>query len=97
MRQYAYHGLNRTIHSSGQIEAYKNKVDDRSMKVSGTQCIRTNDGFVLPLDIIHGLPYLKMVPNSDKDWEDLPHIVLTGGNDWDPRVLDLRLTDQPDW
>jgi hypothetical protein len=32
------------------IEAYKNKVDDRSMKVGGKQCIRTNDGYVIPLD-----------------------------------------------
>jgi hypothetical protein len=48
-RQYAYHGHKCSIHSSGQFEAYKNKVDDRSMKVGGKQCIRTNDGYVIPL------------------------------------------------
>jgi hypothetical protein len=31
MRQYAYHGIHRTIHSSAQIEAYKNIVDDHSI------------------------------------------------------------------
>jgi hypothetical protein len=67
MRQYAYHGLDRTIHSAIQIEHYKNKVDDRSMKVGGTQCIRTNDGYILPLDVINGLPYLKMSPNTKKE------------------------------
>ena len=56
LRQYAYHAQGRTIHSAGQIENFKNKVDDRSMKAGGTQCIRTNDGFVIPLDIINGLP-----------------------------------------
>ena len=28
LRQYAYHGTNRSIHSSGQMEHYKVKVDD---------------------------------------------------------------------
>ena len=52
--QYAYHGVQHSIHSSGHFEAYLNKVDDRSMKVGGTQCVRTNDGYVIPLDIIDG-------------------------------------------
>ena len=34
MQQYAYYGRQWTIHSSGQIEAYKNYVKDQSMKVS---------------------------------------------------------------
>ena len=70
--QYAYHGLNCSIHSSGQFEAYKNLVDDRSMKLGGHQSIRTNDGYIFSLDIINGLPYLKMQPNSDTEWDELP-------------------------
>jgi hypothetical protein len=35
MWQYAYYGRQRTLHSSDQIEAYKNYVNDWSMKVSG--------------------------------------------------------------
>ena len=97
LRQYAYHGRDRSIHSAGQIEHYKNMVNDRSMKVGGTQHIRTQEGYILPLDIINGLPYLKMCPNTDQEFEDLPHIVLTGGNQWDPRVLDHNLTDRDDW
>ena len=40
MHQCAFHGKNETIHSLPQIEVYKNKVDDRSIKVGGrkTQC-----------------------------------------------------------
>jgi len=97
MRQYAYHGRGRTIHASGQIEYYKNKVDDRALIVEGKQCIRTNDGFVIPLDMINGLPYLPMAPNTDDEWETLPHVLLTSGDPWDPKVLDLKLSDQPDW
>ena len=96
-RQFAYHGVNRTIHSAGQFEAYKNHVDDRSMKVGGTQCIRTNDGYVLPIDIINGLPYFKMQPHTNDEWNTLPHLIFTGGNEWNPRVLDNVISDQPDW
>ena len=62
--QYAYHGIGRTIHSSGQLEHYKNRVDDRSRKVNGKQCIRTVEELLIPLDIINGLPYLKMQPTT---------------------------------
>ena len=35
LRNYAYHGVNRTLHSSGQIEHYQNKVYDGSIKAGG--------------------------------------------------------------
>ena len=38
-----------------------------------------------------------MQPNTDKEFRDLPHVILTGGNEWDPKVLDHSLTDKPDW
>ena len=57
MHQYAYTGKEKTIHSDGQLEWYKNTVDDRSMKVGGNQCISTIDGYVLPLDMKDGLAY----------------------------------------
>jgi hypothetical protein len=98
MRQYAYYGRQRTIHSSGQIEAYKNYVNDRSMKVTGgRQCIRTNDGYVIPIDIINGLPYIKMRPNTAKELKELPHVILTGGTPWNPTVLDNTISDKEDW
>ena len=80
--RYAYHGMGLTIHSAGQIEHFKNKVDDRSMKTGGTQCIRNNDGYIIPLDIINGLPYMKMTPNTDDEWDDpsIPHIIMTSGS-----------------
>ncbi len=97
MRQYAYHGRGRTIHSSGQIEWNKNTVDDRSIACNGRQIIKVLDGYILPLDIINGLPYLHMVPNTDAEFDTLPHIVLTSSAKWNPRCLDHILSERPDW
>ena len=92
--QYAYHGRDRSIHSCGQIEYYNNHVDDRSMKVGGKQFIKTNDGYIFPLDIINGLPYLKMRPNTPAEWDTLPHIIMTEDKDWNPSVIDNVLSDR---
>lgn len=97
MRQYAYYGKGRTIHSAGQLECFKNMVNDRSIKCGGRQCITTNDGFILPLDVINGLPHLRMTPNTTKEFEELPHVVLTSGADWDPTVIDYSLSTQDGW
>ena len=37
MNEYACYGKGYTIHSSGQIEWFKNSVDDRSVQVGGKQ------------------------------------------------------------
>jgi len=36
-------------------------------------------------------------PYTDKEWEDLPHVILTGELDWDPGQLDLTLEDDEHW
>ena len=97
LKNYAYHGQGRTIHSAGQIEYYKNQVNDKSMKVGGTQCIKTNEGYLIPLDIINGLPYMKMQPNTDKEFEELPHLILMSGEPWNPKVIDNKISDKEDW
>ena len=63
---------------------------------NGRQCIRTNDGYVMPLDIVSGLPYTKMQANT-KEFEDPPHVILASGDKWDPKVLDKTITKKPDW
>ena len=52
MNEYACYGKGRTIHSSGQIELFKNSVDDMSVQVGGKQRIRTIDGYAMPLTFI---------------------------------------------
>ena len=59
--------------------------------------IITRDGHCAPINIIRGLPYIQMEPNMTKEFNTLPHIVLTQGGEWDPKVLDYMLTDQDDW
>jgi hypothetical protein len=90
MHQYAYLGKGKTIHSSGQLEHYKNEVHDRSKAVGGKQCIITPDGVVIPLSIRSGLPYMDMRVPTKEQLETIPHIVLTADTPWDPRVLDCE-------
>ena len=98
MHQYAYLGEGKTIHSSGQLEMFKNDVNDKSLKVSGgLQRIKTQDGYVHPLDIKNGLPYIPMRPYTDKEWDTLPHVEWTSDMDWDPTVLDQSITDKETW
>jgi hypothetical protein len=79
------------------MEFYRNQVDDRSMRNGGTQCISTFDGYVLPLDIINGLAHLKSRPFSEREWQDLPHVVMTSDVEWDPSVLDNNISTEPKW
>ena len=58
LHQYAYMGKGRTIHSSAQLEMYKNQVDDCSQVVGSNQYIQTFNGYIIPLDIQDGLPYM---------------------------------------
>ena len=48
MNEYDCYGKRHTIHSSGQIEWFKNSVDDRSVQVGGLQRICTIDGYAMP-------------------------------------------------
>jgi hypothetical protein len=97
MHQYAYTGKGNTIHSSGQLEWYKQEVDDKSIKVGRKQRIKTLDGYVIPLDVKSGRPYVKMRPYTDEEWDSLPHVILTGVGNWNPSVLHHSLTDDEQW
>jgi hypothetical protein len=80
MHQYAYTGKGGTIHSSGQLEWCSNDINNRSIKIEGgKQWLSTLDGYVIPIDIRHGLPYITMQPFTDEEFEELPHVVKTLG------------------
>ena len=95
--EYAGLCTGKTIHSSGQLEAFKNTVDERSRKIGGQQLIRTVDGFNIPLDIKNGLAYLDIRPFTDREFLELPHVYLTGDMPWDPTVLDNDAIDDRKW
>ena len=76
LNEYAYYGKGHTIHSSGQIEWYKNLVDDKSVEVGGTQCITTLDGYAFPLKCTRGLMYLSILGKSYlMNWSNTPQSI----------------------
>ena len=88
LKEYACYGKGHTIHSSGQIEWFKNSVDDRSVQVGGKLRICTIDGYAMPLTCRGGLMYLSILGKpTDKDLERYPAVHLTGPHEWDPSVL----------
>jgi len=98
MNRYAHTGRGKTIHSCVQLEYFGNLVYERSLRArDGGQCIITLDGYVIPMDIISGLPYIQMEPNSPSDVGTLPEVVLTSPGVWDPHVLDNIISDVDGW
>ena len=101
MNEYAYYGKGHAIHSSGQIEWHKNQVDDKSVKVCGTQCITTLDGYSFPLKYTGGLMYLSILGKpTDEELVQYPSVHLTSNHEWDPSVLDFSYPEgdgEPVW
>ena len=88
MNEYAYYGKGCTIHVSGQIEWFKNSVDDRSVQVGGKQRICSIDGYAMSLVCRSGLMYLSQIGKpTDADLEKCPAVHLTGPHELDPSVL----------
>ena len=78
MKGYAYYGKGHTIHSSGQIEWHKNTVNEKFVKVGGSQCITTLDGYSYPLSHIGGLMYLSILGKpTDEELVKYPSVHLT--------------------
>ena len=87
--EYAYLGKGSSIHSSGQLEWFKTLVDEKSIKVGGTQLITTLDGYSVPLLIRDGLAYATSLRKpTDQDMDTYPHVFFTSPDEWDPSVLD---------
>ena len=86
--EYAYLGKGSSIHSSGQLEWFKTLVDEKSIKVGGTQLITTLDGYSVPLLIRDGLAYATSLGKpTDQDMDTYPHVFFTSPDEWDPSVL----------
>ena len=86
----------KTIISAVQLEAFGCKVYEKSPKLTRTTpYIVTPGGYRVPMSIRNGLPYIRMRPFGEKDWNDLPHIAITSPAEWDPTVLDASVS--PHW
>ena len=87
--EYAHLGKGSSIHSSGQLEWFKTHVDEKSIKVGGTQLITTLEGYSVPLLIKDGLAYATCLGRpTDQDMDTYPHVFFTSPDEWDPSVLD---------
>ena len=59
-----------------------------SVKCGGGQRITTADGYIFPLSIKQGLPYLRMRPFTQSEYDTLPHVIMTSDKVWDPSIFD---------
>ena len=40
---------------------------------------------------------MNLRPYTDTEWDNLPHVILTSGTNWDPSDLDLDLPSDDQW
>ena len=63
-------------------------VDEKSIKVGGTQLITTLDGYSVPLLIKDGLAYATSLGKPTDHMDTYPLVFFTSPDEWDPSVLD---------
>ena len=91
--EYAYLGKGSSIHSSGQLEWFKTNVDEKTVKVGGTQLITTLDGYSVPLFIKDGLAYATSLGKpTDQDLSSSP-LLMNGTS----QSLTMILHTLMDW
>ena len=79
------------------MEHFKIEVNDKALSLGGKQCINTPDDYSIPLNIRNGLPYMSIRPYTDKELLELPQIILTADQEWDPSILDSDLEGNSEW
>ena len=80
------------------VGVYNNDVNDKSTKTpGGLQCIKTIDGYLHPLNIVTGLPYVPLCPLSGDDWTTKTHVIWTSDEVGDPKQLDNTISNKEDW
>ena len=90
--EYAHLGKGSSIHSSGQLEWFKTHVDEKSIKVGGTQLITTLEGYSVLLLIKDGLAYATSLGRpTDQDMDTYPHVLSYIAN------LHQGSSQEPDW
>ena len=96
--EYAHLAKGSSIHSSGQLEWFKTNVDEKSVKVGGTQLITTLDGYSVPLLIKDGLAYATSLGRpTGQDMDTYPHVFFTSPDEGTPQSLTMILHTLMDW
>ena len=75
--EVAYVGKNQSIISAIQLEDYGLHVEDKSQALGGKARITTPDGYIFPLSTMAGLSYIQMRAFSQKEYKELPHVIMT--------------------
>ena len=57
----------------------------------------TNDGYIHPLKINNGLPYIPIRPFTDEEWTTLPNVIWTSDTLWNPKSIDFDLLNDKKW
>jgi hypothetical protein len=86
--QYAHLGTGKTLHLSNPMRHFGLDICDIPHNLRGLQRIHHSDGYVIPLSIQNGLPYMYMHPPTNLEPETYPHVFFTSDITWDPRNLD---------
>ena len=99
--QYAHQGTGKTIHSVSQLRHFGTIVDDTPRQFGGKQRLETLDGYIIPLSIRSGLPYMDMSPPTQHELDCYPHVFFTADTEWHPQsisdeypVSSLELTEE---
>jgi hypothetical protein len=93
---YAIHYGGPTIHCAAQIEQQGHSVEDKSVRVNGTQCIQTTEGYAIPLVFDEGIARLPIRRFTMEEFSTLPHVIMTSTEVWDPTTLDYNPFTDPD-
>jgi hypothetical protein len=97
MRQFAYMPDGKTIMSPIQMEKYGCTIHDQTSRIGEkkTPYLKTPDGYMVPMRITEGLPYIDTRAPTDEEMKTLPATFVTGSEFWNPSCLDVTVPD--DW
>ena len=77
------------------MEYFQIKVNDKPFCVKGViPHIETLEGYLIPLSMICGLPYMQMRPYKDGELDKYRCIHITADAPWNPKVLDKIVPDE---
>lgn len=77
-----------SILSSVQLEAHGCKVGDQSPTFYSNRTITTPEGHIFPMTFTNGFLCLDIGPFTHSVWKELPHVFVTGEQNWDPSCAD---------
>jgi hypothetical protein len=75
-RQYSYYGTGNTTHSVSQLREFGTIVDNTPCSFGGIQHLQNLDGYIIPLSLRSGLPYMDMSPSTPTELGSYPDVFL---------------------